>query len=52
MFLNDVALVQSHSMARGSEFGEGKLYPYKVQTVPIDSFEGKAYILVDIVMYI
>ena len=39
-FLNDFALVQSHSMAMSSDFGVGKSYPYKIQTVPVDSFEG------------
>lgn len=39
--LTENTIVQSHSMAMGTEFGIGEDYPYKVQTVPIDSFQGK-----------
>lgn len=38
--LTENIIVQSHSMAMGTEFGIGGDYPYKVQTVPIDSFQG------------
>lgn len=36
----DHALVQSHSMAQDSNLGTANSFPYKVQTVPLDSFEG------------
>ena len=40
-YLNEFSIVQSHSFAMGTEFGIGERYPFKVQTVPIDSFQGK-----------
>ena len=39
-YFNEFAIVQSHSFAMGTEFGIGINFPYKVQTVPIDSFQG------------
>ena len=37
---NEFKIVQSHSFAMNNKFGIGENYPYKVQTVPIDSFQG------------
>ena len=42
-YFNEFKIVQSHSFAMGTEFGIGENYPYKVQTVPIDSFQGSLY---------
>ena len=38
--LNDANLVLSLSYAQGTEFGIGQDFPFKVSTVPIDSFKG------------
>ena len=39
-YFNEFSIVQSHSFAMDTEFGIGTNYPFKVQTVPIDSFQG------------
>lgn len=44
-YLNDVEIVQSHSMAQGTEFGIAEDFPYKVQTLPIESYQGKLLLL-------
>jgi hypothetical protein len=36
-------LVQVHALAQATELGSGDNFPYKVQVVPIDSFQGMAY---------
>ena len=38
--LQEHQIVQSHSMAMDTSFGVGETYPYKVQVVPIWSFQG------------
>lgn len=35
-------LVMVHSFASDTDFGNGAKYPYKVQTCPVDSFQGMA----------
>ena len=39
---NSAKLVQIHALAQSTLHGEGTVYHYKVQTVPIDSFMGMA----------
>ena len=43
-YFNEFKIVQSHSLAMGTEFGIGENYPFKVQTVPIDSFQGSLFL--------
>ena len=33
-------IVLAHAMGQDTAFGDGNVYPYKVQTCPIDSFQG------------
>jgi hypothetical protein len=40
MMLNDFNTVQLHTRAQDVDFGDGSKYRYKVQTCPIDSFQG------------
>ena len=40
-YFEEFKITQSHSMAMGTEFVLGDTYPFKVQTVPVDSFQGK-----------
>jgi len=39
---NSAKLVQIHALAQSTLLGDGLVYHYKVQTVPIDSFMGMA----------
>jgi ABC-type branched-subunit amino acid transport system substrate-binding protein len=40
MLLGSHRTVQIHTRAMDTQFGDGSLYQYKIQTVPVDSFQG------------